>query len=302
LHSGPPGLEVQRASHTPEGTRADADWIERVLGLQRGARVLDVPCGAGRLALELAGRGYQVGLNRWYLVPGRLSRDVLKVRHGVIEEIGLTFTLIRTRDDARLVVPNEKLVSDTIRNSSIRNQGTFAEITVQVPLSTDLRAAVDALQEEVSGEREGSVTVTSLDGNATVTMRAAAENEELLLRKELLDKQIVDVDGRKVVRVNDLKLAPTGDTLRLIAADIAATPDLVFDPHIVVVSGDRVACRLVFRCTPRDRFLGFTPNGGRLCFAEHVFYRFEDGPISAVSSLIDRWAIAEQLRGRSSGP
>ena len=88
----------------------------------------------------------------------------------------------------------------------------------------------------------------------------------------------------------------------LIAADIAATPDLVFDPHIVVVSGDRVACRLAFRCTPRDRFLGFTPNGGRLCFAEHVFYRFEDGRISAVSSLIDRWAIAEQLRGGSSGP
>src|SRR4051795_12745562 len=97
---------------------------------------------------------------------------------GVIEEIGLTFTLIRTRDDARLVVPNEKLVSDTIRNSSIRNQGTFAEVIVQVPLSTDLRAAVAALDEEVSGERGASVTVTSLEGNATVTIRAAADSEE----------------------------------------------------------------------------------------------------------------------------
>ncbi len=43
---------------------------------------------------------------------------------------------------------------------------------------------------------------------------------ELLLRKDLLDKQILDVDGRKVVRINDLKLAPAGDTLRVIAADI----------------------------------------------------------------------------------
>jgi magnesium transporter len=43
---------------------------------------------------------------------------------------------------------------------------------------------------------------------------------ELLLNKELLDKQILDVDGRKVVRINDLKLAPAGDTLRVIAADI----------------------------------------------------------------------------------
>jgi predicted ester cyclase len=82
----------------------------------------------------------------------------------------------------------------------------------------------------------------------------------------------------------------------LIAADIAAIPDLVFDAHIIVTSGDQVACRLVFDCTPQHDFLGFSPNGGRLVFAEHVFYRFREGRIAAVSSLIDRPAIAEQLR------
>lgn len=97
---------------------------------------------------------------------------------GVIEEIGLTFTLIRTRDDARLVVPNEKLVSDTIRNASIRSRGTFAEITVQIPLSADLRAAVAGLREEVAGEREGAVLVTGLEGTATVMIRAAAKDED----------------------------------------------------------------------------------------------------------------------------
>jgi small-conductance mechanosensitive channel len=103
---------------------------------------------------------------------------------GVIEEIGLTYTLIRTRDDARLVVPNEKLVSDTIRNASIRSRGTFAEITVQVPLSADLRSVVDALREEVAGERDGSVVVSALDGNATVTIRSAANDEEAAQRLE----------------------------------------------------------------------------------------------------------------------
>jgi small-conductance mechanosensitive channel len=103
---------------------------------------------------------------------------------GVVEEIGLTYTLIRTRDDARLVVPNEKLVSDTIRNSSIGSRGTFAEITVQVPLSADLRAAVDGLQEEVAGERSASVFVSALDGDATVTIRAAANDEETAQRLE----------------------------------------------------------------------------------------------------------------------
>jgi small-conductance mechanosensitive channel len=103
---------------------------------------------------------------------------------GVIEEIGLTFTLIRTRDDARIVVPNEKLVSDTIRNASIRSRGTFAEVTVQVPLSADLQAAVAALREEVAGERDASVVVSSLDGSATVTIRVRASDEDAALRLE----------------------------------------------------------------------------------------------------------------------
>lgn len=103
---------------------------------------------------------------------------------GVVEEIGLTYTFIRTRDDARLVVPNEKLVSDTIRNASIRSRGTFAEVTVQVPLSADLRIAVDGLREEVVGERDASVLVTALDGNATVTIRTRADDEDAAQRLE----------------------------------------------------------------------------------------------------------------------
>lgn len=97
---------------------------------------------------------------------------------GVIEEIGLTYTYIRTQDRARLIVPNEKLASDTIRNSTIRSRETFAEITVQVPLSADLGAAVDALRGEVAGENGALVYVSALDGNATVTIRAAARDED----------------------------------------------------------------------------------------------------------------------------
>jgi small-conductance mechanosensitive channel len=97
---------------------------------------------------------------------------------GVVEEIGLTYTFIRTQDRARLVVPNEKLASDTIRNSTIRSRETFAEITVPVPLSADLHAVVDALRAEVAQERDASVYVSALDGNATVTIRAAAASED----------------------------------------------------------------------------------------------------------------------------
>jgi small-conductance mechanosensitive channel len=95
---------------------------------------------------------------------------------GIIEEIGLTYTFIRTVDRRRLVVPNSKLASDTIVNASIRSRETFAEVSVPVPLSADVDAAVAALREDVSGERDAAVYVSSLDGTATVTVRAAASD------------------------------------------------------------------------------------------------------------------------------
>lgn len=96
---------------------------------------------------------------------------------GIVEEIGLTYTFIRTVDRRRLVVPNSKLASDPILNASIRSRETFAEVLVPVPLAADLDAAVGALQEDVADERDASVYVSSLNGTATVTMRAAASDE-----------------------------------------------------------------------------------------------------------------------------
>jgi small-conductance mechanosensitive channel len=104
--------------------------------------------------------------------------------HGVIEEIGLTYTFIRTVDRRRLVVPNSKLASDTIVNASIRSRETFAEVSVPVPLSADLEVAIDALREDVSGEREADVYVSSLNGTATVTLRAAASDDAAAERLE----------------------------------------------------------------------------------------------------------------------
>lgn len=95
---------------------------------------------------------------------------------GAVEEIGLMYTFIRTEDNARLVIPNEKLASDTIRNSTIRSAAKFAEVTVQVPPTSDLRQLVDDLSAEAPGERD-EVFVSSLEGSPTLTIRAWTENE-----------------------------------------------------------------------------------------------------------------------------
>jgi CBS domain-containing protein len=44
--------------------------------------------------------------------------------------------------------------------------------------------------------------------------------DEIRLWLDLLDKQIVDVEGRKIVRVNDIQLAPVDGRLRLVAVDV----------------------------------------------------------------------------------
>jgi CBS domain-containing protein len=52
------------------------------------------------------------------------------------------------------------------------------------------------------------------------TTEPPGDDDALYLVEDLLDKQIVDVDGRKVVRINDLELAMTGGTLRVVAAEV----------------------------------------------------------------------------------
>jgi small-conductance mechanosensitive channel len=89
---------------------------------------------------------------------------------GTVEEIGLMYTFIRTPDNARLVIPNEKLASDTIRNSTIRNPEKFAEVTVHVPATSDLDAVVEALRPEAPGERD-AVFVASLEPEPVVALR-----------------------------------------------------------------------------------------------------------------------------------
>jgi CBS domain-containing protein len=69
-------------------------------------------------------------------------------------------------------------------------------------------------------------TIADVDRGGVVALTAAPkepappEAEALFLVADLLDKQIVDVDGRKVVRINDIEVAITGGHLRVVAADV----------------------------------------------------------------------------------
>lgn len=141
-------------------------------GLLASSAVLGIVIG---FASQRTIGNFVAGLLIAFTQPIRLGdRIELEDTPGTVEEIGLTYTFIRTDDGVRLVIPNEKLASDTIRNSTIVSLEKVAEITVQVPLDKDLRAVVELLRQAVAGERDPEVSVTGLNGSATVVVRARA--------------------------------------------------------------------------------------------------------------------------------
>lgn len=53
-------LDLWRQAISPKQTKREADFLVKVLQCDEGSHLLDVPCGNGRLSLELARRGYRV--------------------------------------------------------------------------------------------------------------------------------------------------------------------------------------------------------------------------------------------------
>src|ERR1044072_6185299 len=53
-------LDFWRAAISDEQTHAEADFINHELQLPVGSAILDVPCGNGRLAIELAAFGFDL--------------------------------------------------------------------------------------------------------------------------------------------------------------------------------------------------------------------------------------------------
>jgi small-conductance mechanosensitive channel len=120
---------------------------------------------------------FAAGILIAFTQPLRLGdRIMVDGVEGVVEEIRLTHTFVRSDDDSRLVIPNEKLASDTIRNATIVDRAQRAEITVQVPLSADLENVIDLLRAECAGEQELEAFVAGIEGTATVTLRVLASD------------------------------------------------------------------------------------------------------------------------------
>jgi small conductance mechanosensitive channel len=141
-------------------------------GLLASSAVLGIVVG---FASQRTLGNFVAGLLIAFTQPLRLGDDVvIENTEGVVEEIGLIYTFVRTENGDRLVIPNEKLASDTIRNSTIRSREKVAEISLQVPLGQDLGAVVDRLR---GLDEHADAFVSDLAGGATVVVRVPARDE-----------------------------------------------------------------------------------------------------------------------------
>jgi small-conductance mechanosensitive channel len=148
-------------------------------GLLASSAVLGIVVG---FASQRTLGNFVAGLLIAFTQPVRLGDDVvIESTEGTVEEIGLIYTFVRTEDGDRLVIPNEKLASDTIRNSTIRSREKVAEISLQVPLGKDLAAIVGRLKTLAA---DCEVFVSDLSGDATLVVRAPAINRASAEQRE----------------------------------------------------------------------------------------------------------------------
>ncbi|WP_321438251.1 mechanosensitive ion channel family protein [uncultured Bacteroides sp.] len=123
--------------------------------------------------------------------PFRIGDSIMidNVVNGTVAEITLRHTIIRSLDNRMIIIPNSKINSSTIINSTIGEQDTCSFIEVGVSYDTDLNKAIALMRDEVmrhpmltdrrtpEEKRAGSpqviIRVIEL-GNSAITLKAWA--------------------------------------------------------------------------------------------------------------------------------
>jgi small-conductance mechanosensitive channel len=99
---------------------------------------------------------------------------------GIVEDIRLTYTYVRTDDGTRVIIPNERLAQNTVQNYTILDPSLRVEVSVWVPGDVDPIRALAVLR----GGEDLDVSIAEIDKDAVrlvaVTWaRTAAERGSL---------------------------------------------------------------------------------------------------------------------------
>ena len=72
--------------------------------------------------------------------------------YGVVEDVRLNYTILKTATHQRIVIPNEKLAGGVLKNDTLVVDVVSLDVSVWIPPESDVEAAIAALEDETQQE------------------------------------------------------------------------------------------------------------------------------------------------------
>ena len=172
-----------------------AAFLSLIPGMEKVSNSILASAGIGAMAVGLASQdalsnivgGLFIIFSRPFKVGDFIMVD--DIITGTVVEITLRHTVIRNAENRMILIPNNKMNSSTVVNSSYGETATCAFVEVGVSYSTGLDAAMEAMRDEImkhpmlidhrsdaerkAGVPQVMVRVTAL-GDSAITLRAWA--------------------------------------------------------------------------------------------------------------------------------
>jgi small-conductance mechanosensitive channel len=107
--------------------------------------------------------------------------------YGVVEDVRLNFTILRTLSDQRIVIPNEKLASGVLKNDTLVVDVVALDVSIWLPPAADVERALAALHDETGQEASVAEAVAwgtrlAVGGDPVPPPQKAAREAELRRR------------------------------------------------------------------------------------------------------------------------
>jgi len=152
-------------------------------------------------------------------------------------------------------------------------KGRVLEINTAAGENPRVRSLVVRTPEGIREIGWGDITLRKIDsGKYALEARSTGFDPQepiegdIRLKKHLLDRQIVDLDGAKVVRVNDVRLAQVRDGLFLVAVDVSFTA-LLRRLGFELLGRKLAPGKLLPSYIPWSEVQAFVPHGGAVKLA-----------------------------------
>jgi CBS domain-containing protein len=120
-----------------------------------------------------------------------------------------------------------EIIKKTVIDSQGKKIGKFKDFIASVSVTYPI---VEAIIVRTSDKKDINIPWEDVDSiNKVIKLKIKLEdikeykfkNRDIKLTEEVLDKQVVDLEGKKIKRINDLQFATTQGYYRLIGADIS---------------------------------------------------------------------------------